>query len=81
MKTVYVGKIERSLKQRVKEHFWDIRGNKETPVAVHFKQAEHKLDDLQVIEYVKDTSLYYRKFREQFWINKLNTSFWAKCQV
>lgn len=73
--SVYVGETERALKQRVKEHLWDIRGNKEKPVAVHFNQAGHKLDDLQVqvIESVKDNSLYYRKIREEFWMNKLNT--------
>ena len=27
------------MKQRVKEHLWDIRGNKEKPVAIHFNQG------------------------------------------
>ena len=74
--SVYVGETKRTLKQRVKEHLWDIRGNKEKPVAMHFNQTGHKLDNLQVqvIEDVKDNnSLYYRKIREEFWMNKMNT--------
>ena len=45
------------------------------PVAVHFNQGGHKEDDLevQVIESIKDNSLYYRKIREEFWMSKLNT--------
>lgn len=73
--SVYVGETERALNQRVKGHLWDIRGYKEKPVAMHFNQIKDKLDDLQVqvIEDVKDKSLYYRKIREEFWMNKLNT--------
>ena len=46
-----------------------------TSVAIQFNQEGHKEDDLevQVIESIKDNSLYYRKIREEFWMSKLNT--------
>ena len=72
---MYVGETERAVKQRVKEHLWDIRGNKDKPVAIHFNQGGHKEDDLEVhvIESIKDNSLYYRKIRQEFLMSKLNT--------
>ena len=42
-KSVYVGETERAVKQRVKEHLWDIRGNKDKPVAIHFNQGDTKM--------------------------------------
>ena len=74
-KSVYVGETERTVKQRVKELLWDIRGNKDKPAAIHFNQGGHKEDylEVQVIDSIKDNSLYYRKIREEFWMSKLNT--------
>ena len=71
---MYVGETERAVKQHVKEHLWDIQGNKEKPVVIYFNQGEHKENDLevQIIESVKDNSLYYRKIRECR-MNKQNT--------
>ena len=45
--SVYVGEPERAVEQWVKEHLWDIRGNKEKPVAIHFNQGGHKENDLE----------------------------------
>ena len=45
---MHVGVTERVVKQRVKEHLWDIRGNKEKPVVIHFNQGGHKENGLEV---------------------------------
>ena len=45
---MHVGETERAVKQRVKEHLWDNRGNKEKPIVKHFNQGGHKENGLEV---------------------------------
>ena len=57
---------------RMNGHRSDIRTNKtEKPVAAHFCQPDHCIDDLEVrgIEKIRDHgSTQWRKHRESYWI-------------
>ena len=73
---VYVGETGRSIKHRIKEHVWDIRGKRDKVVAVHFNSADHSENDAKfcIIEALNpNRSTTYRRIREEFWINKLQT--------
>jgi len=49
--------------------------HKEKPVASHFSQPGHSVNDLTliIIECLGTQSKFRRQFREKFWINKLDT--------
>ena len=79
----YVGETYRILGKRIKEHLYDIRRNKLTPVADHFNSPEHSANDVrvEVISYVylhvppkskEGTDI--RRTVERKWIHKLKTS-------
>ncbi|MES9884726.1 MAG: GIY-YIG nuclease family protein [Sedimenticola sp.] len=72
----YVGETERSLKERAKEHIWDIRACRDKPVSNHFNLPAHSIHDLsvQIIEKVTDKTTSYRRVREEFWIAKIGTT-------
>ena len=57
-------------------HHSDIRTRKtEKPVATHFCQPDHSLEDLEVrgIEIIHNNSTQWRRERESFWIFTLRT--------
>ena len=72
---VYVGETERTTGERVKEHLADIKHKREKAVAVHFNAEEHTFKDLKflILERCTTNSCYYRRARENFWIDHLNT--------
>lgn len=73
---VYVGETGRSIKERVKEHIWDIRAFRDKPVSIHFNSSAHSENDIKfnIIESINNNkSTIYRRIREEFWINKLQT--------
>ena len=67
----YVGETENVLHVRMNGHRSDIRTRKtEKPVAAHFCQTDHTMEDLQVrgIEKIHRSSTQWRRERESFWI-------------
>ena len=48
---------------------------KDDPVANHFREGEHMLKDVKIVglEKMKTRDIHFRKVRESFWIQKLNT--------
>ena len=74
-KIVYVGETERSAGERVKDDIADIRHRREKTVAAHHNSGNHKIQDLKeiILERCRNNSRYYRKTRESFWIDRLNT--------
>lgn len=72
---MYVGETERMLKQRIKEHIWDIKADRDKPVAIHFNKSGHSYNNLkvQIIERVSEKNTAYRRIREELWIDKLKT--------
>ena len=74
-KIVYVGETERTVAERIKEHLADVRHGREKAVSFHFNSADHEIDDLNliIIEKCREISRFYRKTREVYWIETLNT--------
>ena len=72
----YVGEMENALHIRINGHRSDIRMRKtEKPVAAHFCQPDHTMEDLEVrgIEKIHRNSKQWRKERESYWIFTLRT--------
>ena len=74
----YVGETENALHIRMNGHRSDITTKKlDKPVATHFNQPDHSLEDLKVmgIEKIEDhnNSRKWRKLRKQYWIFDLRT--------
>ena len=95
-KIVYVGETERTVAERIKEHLADVRHGREKAVSFHFNSADHEIADLNliIIEKCRENSRFYRKAREVYWIETLNTVapsglnkktqlgiLWPDCQV
>ena len=74
-KMVYVGKTQNRVMDRFIGHRADLRGDDSSKPAFHFKQEDHKEQDMGVvvIEEVKGKDDLYRVTRERFWINCLGT--------
>ena len=74
-KMQYVGQTSNTLRLRMNGHRSDIKHKKDTPVARHFNQTNHTLENLHItpIEYLPDKSKDSRENKETFWINKLRT--------
>ena len=67
----YVRETKNALHMRMSEHRSNIRTRKtEKPVAAHFCQPDHTMEDLQVrgIEKIHRSSTQWRRERENFWI-------------
>ena len=71
----YVGETKTTLRLRFNNHLSTIRRNTDTPVATHFNQTGHSINDITITGIVQinrqDDSL--RKHLESVWIRKLNT--------
>ena len=72
----YVGETENALHIRMNGHRSDITTKKlDKPVAAHFNQPDHSLEDLRVmgIEKIEDynNTRKRRKLRERYWIFEL----------
>ena len=74
-KVMYVGETGTTLYKRFSNHISSIRRNKDEPIANHFNEQGHKVDDLKIlgIEVLHQNNIHQRKIRESFWIEKLNT--------
>ena len=74
-KIVYVGETERTVGERIKEHIADIKHERDKAVAIHFSAANHTFKDLRfvILERCLTDSCYYRRARENFWMERLNT--------
>ena len=72
---VYVCETERTVGERIKEHVADIKHERDKAVAVHFSAANHTYKDLRflILERCVTDSCYYRRARENFWMERLNT--------
>ncbi|KAK3082683.1 hypothetical protein FSP39_002468 [Pinctada imbricata] len=72
---VYVGETERSIGERLKEHLADVTHGRNKSVPNHFNQNDHSIKDIKIaiLERCLENSRYYRKTKEIFWIDKLNT--------
>ena len=70
----YVGKTGRKLKTRLTEHFRNICQHTNIIIGLHFNTTGHTIEHMQVntIEKLHKSSN-YRKAKELFWINKLQT--------
>ena len=53
----------------------DVRHSRNKAVAEHFNQPDHGISDFKIVilEKCTDPSRYFRKIRELFWIERLNT--------
>ena len=72
----YVGETENRLHIIMNDHRSDINIRMtDKPVAAHFNQPNHSLDDLQVmgIEKIHTNNAKWRKQRESYWIFTLDT--------
>ena len=74
----YVGETEKSLQKRFSQHLGYVRNdhlNKAT--GQHFNLPGHSIDNMQVsvIETIQNKSEFYRKNREKYFIEKLNTKY------
>lgn len=76
----YVGKTETSLGARFSRHKTSIRLNYDKPVANHFNQPNHNLEDCYIIpieqlqvRFDKKANTAALRKREDFWIEQLNT--------
>ena len=74
-KIMYVGETERTLAERAKEHLADIKHRRNKTVANHFNSNNHSEKDVtfSILEKCFSNSMYYRKGREIYWMEKLNT--------
>ncbi len=72
----YVGETEQALHLRMNGHRSDIRTKKvDKPVAAHFCQEDHSLEDLEVkgIEQIRNNGTQWGRERESYWIFTLRT--------
>lgn len=77
-KLQYVGETGRTLHQRLTNHRSDIKTHKKTSIGIHFNTINHSLRDLKIVPIEglstnKGTN--FRKSREKFWQQKLNTKY------
>ena len=72
----YVGETKTELRLRFNNHLSSIRRNIDQPVAIHFNEESHTIEDVEIIGIIKimkqDDAL--RKKLESIWIKKLQTS-------
>ena len=72
----YVGQTSQTLRQRFTNHRFDIRNDRDTPVARHFNLPQHSLDDVNIIAInclpTADNISILNK--ETHWIHTLKTS-------
>ena len=72
----YIGETGRSLKHRLAEHRgYIVNSMTSNATGAHFTSPGHSLSDMKIIilEQVKFRNSAYRKEREKYFINKLNT--------
>ena len=71
----YVGQTEQSLRQRMNSHRFSINHNTDTPVAKHFNQPDHSLNDLHIvaIDHLPSADTHSRLNKETFWIYTLQS--------
>lgn len=79
--TLYVGETKKACRDRINQHFSDIRLHKNTPVSLHFNLPNHNIDHMKVTVIQFFTSKHFntttidnlRKNKECLWIKKLKT--------
>ena len=54
---MYVGEIERELRERMTEHLRDVRLKKNKPINYHFGEKDHTLSDMAFIVLKRPTGL------------------------
>ena len=73
----YVGETKRLLKTRLLEHCSDTKHKRDKPVARHFNQPGHSVDDIKIVAIDRpgsSTDRYLRLALEAKWIQKLQTT-------
>jgi len=73
----YIGQTKRKLKDRLNGHRTNIKHKRNTAIAIHFNNTNHKLSHLKIspIEQIYINKEETRLKRENFWINTLNTKY------
>jgi len=73
----YIGQTKRKLKDRLNGHRTNIKHKRNTAIAIHFNNTNHKLTHLKIspIEQIYTNIEETRLKRENFWINTLNTKY------
>ena len=69
----YIGKTKNTLRQRFANHKTGIINKTRTAISSHFNEYDHTLRDLKlgIIDQTTDTT--GLKYREAFWIHKMDT--------
>ena len=67
-KTVYVGETERTLKERIDEHFWGIRHQGEKPIMRHFEGHKEEQFRVTILQRTFQEGRIYRQLAEKQWI-------------
>ena len=72
----YVGETKTELRLRFNNHLSTIRRKTDQPVAIHFNQDAHTIEDVEITGIIRinkpEDAL--RKKLESIWIKKLNTT-------
>ena len=73
---LYIVETGTKMYERFQNHLSAIRRVTEDPVSVHFNKYLHSIKDLEIvgIEKIRQKDIHYRKIRESFWIDKLQTT-------
>ena len=71
---IHIGETGTTIYERLQNHLSVIR-KKEELLPTHFNQEDHSVEDMSIvgIQRMRTKYIHYRKLREAFWINKLNT--------
>ena len=80
-KTVYVGKTERMLKERIDEHLRDVRQQAEKPIMRHFEGHKEEHVKVTILQRMFREGRIYRQLAEEQWIVKLKTKMPQGCNV
>ena len=77
----YVGETKTKLCLRFANHVSSVKTKKLYPVAIHFNNPNHSINDVEIIVIDACTSNdTHRKLRESHWIHQLKTTLWPQYQ-
>ena len=74
-KIIYIGETGTTVYERFQNHISCIKRQIDHPVAEHFNSENHDILHMKIvcIEKIRKIDIHFRKIRESFWINKLQT--------
>ena len=73
----YIGQTSRKLKERFTDHFSNIKTHKNTPIAIHFNQPSHTINNFTIspLETIPHSNQDQLLKKEKFWIKTLKTQY------